>query len=132
MINIKVVSEPDFKKIEKNISKTFKSGVLKLIKSGATYMKGIVPVKKGDLRNSINWNEDGIWSTSKYFKYVDEGTRPHIITGNPFLAFQINGATIITRSVKHPGTKPQNITKKTEEYLKKHVSDIERDIKRVI
>lgn len=132
MINIKVVSKPDLIKKEREVSKAFESSVLKFIKLGAKYMQSIVPVKTGELRDSINWDENGIWSTSKYFKHVDEGTRPHKIEGNPFLSFQINGATIITRSVNHPGTKPQNITKKTEQYFNKHVSDIVKDINKVI
>lgn len=132
MINIKVVSKPDLIKKEREVSKAFKSSVLNLIKLGAKYMQGIVPVKTGKLRDSINWNEDGIWSTSKYFKYVDKGTRPHKIEGNPFLSFQINGATIITRSVNHPGTKAQNISKKTEDYIEKHSSDIVKNINKVI
>lgn len=37
-------------------------------------------------------------------KYQDEGTRPHEIRGNPLLAFQWHGRTVIVRSVHHPGS----------------------------
>lgn len=132
MINTKVVSRPDIIKKGNEISKTVEVSIVKLIKSGAKYLQSIVPVKTGELKKSINWNENGIWSTAEHYKYVDEGTKPHKITGNPFLAFQINGANIVVRSVNHPGTKPRNLTNKTEDYINNNINDIVKDINKVI
>lgn len=42
--------------------------------------------------------------TEDYASYLDEGTGPHTITGNPLLAFQWGGQTVIVHSVQHPGS----------------------------
>ncbi len=47
-----------------------------------------------------------IWNTQQYASYVDEGTAPHEIQGNPLLAFDFGGTTVIVHSVQHPGTDP--------------------------
>ena len=36
--------------------------------------------------------------------FVDAGTAPHEISGNPFLSFNVGGKQIVVRSVQHPGT----------------------------
>lgn len=42
-----------------------------------------------------------------YASFVDAGTRPHEIHGNPFLTFKArDGSWVTTRMVRHPGTKP--------------------------
>ena len=43
-----------------------------------------------------------------YASYVDEGTSPHPIHGNPLLAFEWGGVTVIVHSVNHPGTTATN------------------------
>lgn len=35
--------------------------------------------------------------------FTDEGTAPHVIEGNPLLAFNVGGLTIIVPRVDHPG-----------------------------
>lgn len=42
--------------------------------------------------------------TEEYAGFLDTGTGPHAITGNPYLAFQIGGQTVIVHSVEHPGS----------------------------
>ncbi len=42
--------------------------------------------------------------TEDYASYLDEGTGPHTITGNPLLAFQWGGQTVIVHTVEHPGS----------------------------
>lgn len=42
--------------------------------------------------------------TEDYASYLDEGTGPHTITGNPLLAFEWGGQTVIVHSVQHPGS----------------------------
>jgi hypothetical protein len=42
-----------------------------------------------------------------YASFVDGGTKPHEIHGNPFLTFKTAGGQwVTTRMVHHPGTKP--------------------------
>jgi hypothetical protein len=44
-----------------------------------------------------------------YAVFVHEGTKPHVINGNPLLAFawpKMGEGTFFFRSVHHPGTKP--------------------------
>lgn len=41
--------------------------------------------------------------TAEHASYTDEGTDPHIIEGNPLLAFEWEGRLVIVRSVNHPG-----------------------------
>ena len=82
----------------------------------ASVARRLVPVKTGTLRASIKVQQardlKGRYSVSydveagaKYAAYVHEGTRPHVIEGNPLLVFQVGGATVFTRRVNHPGTK---------------------------
>lgn len=42
--------------------------------------------------------------TTEYASYQEEGTGPHQIDGNPLLAFNWNGQTVIVHSVHHPGS----------------------------
>jgi hypothetical protein len=40
-----------------------------------------------------------------YALYVHEGTKPHVIEGNPLLAFTWHGEQVFFASVNHPGYK---------------------------
>src|SRR5678815_3312762 len=42
--------------------------------------------------------------TAEHASFTDEGTPPHLIEGNPLLAFEWEGQLVIVRSVMHPGT----------------------------
>lgn len=72
------------------------------------------PLGEGTLRGSLEL--DGPHDTGgeqvgsvafpvDHASYTDEGTDPHEIVGNPLLAFEWNGATVIVHSVQHPGTR---------------------------
>lgn len=41
--------------------------------------------------------------------YLEYGTAPHVIKGNPVLCFEIDGKKIFATRVHHPGTKPYKI-----------------------
>ena len=88
-------------------------------------MVQVVPVKTGNLRESIKKRVTGIFgiveTTAGYGKFVDEDTKPHKIIGNPFLAFPFRGKIIIRRSVNHPGTKGQQFRRKTLENSQQEV-----------
>ncbi|MCK5616143.1 hypothetical protein KAR91_80510 [Candidatus Pacearchaeota archaeon] len=130
MIELDVISQPNLPLIEKTASNTFKKGTANLNKIGAKYLKGIIPVKSGNLSKSIHNNKEEIWTTAKHFKYVDEGTKPHIIEG--LLRFVIHGAVIYARDVHHPGTKAQHLTDKTITHIEKNIPAIVKDIDRAI
>lgn len=77
----------------------------------------IVPVKTGRLRASIAVQQSHdikgrftsgyeVSASAPYAAFVHEGTRPHVIEGNPLLVFQIGSTTVFTRRVNHPGTRP--------------------------
>lgn len=55
------------------------------------------------------WGAATGWVVARqpYASFVDAGTRPHEIHGNPFLTFKArDGSWVTTRMVHHPGTKP--------------------------
>lgn len=79
------------------------------------------PDKTGNLKRQIRTTQSrdvsGRWSTgydvtsnAPYTLYVIKGTRPHTITGNPFLSFfwPKLGTNVVFRSVNHPGTRANN------------------------
>lgn len=59
----------------------------------------------GGLGGTVNTGQ--IESQREYSSFVDEGTDPHPIEGNPLLAFEWGGVQVIVHSVNHPGTDPQ-------------------------
>ncbi len=70
-----------------------------------------VPVDTGALQGSQQSGGGGgfVWTgflafTADYASYTDEGSSPHEITGNPLLAFEMGGQTVVVHSVQHPGT----------------------------
>lgn len=91
----------------------------------------------GTLRRSITGEVQSasrgrvyVASPANYGIYVEEGTRPHVITpkgGKKFLAFKVDGRVVFARRVNHPGSKPypfmepafrDNAPKILEEYSK--------------
>lgn len=78
----------------------------------------LAPVGKykggGNLRQSIRYYPYGssafmVRVNANYGRYVEEGTRPHVIVPRTAksLAFQKNGKWIFSKRVNHPGTKAQ-------------------------
>ncbi len=73
--------------------------------------KQLAPVDTGRLRSSITWRItlgagglNAIVGTNvAYAVFVHEGTRPHVIRGNPWLYWK--GAAHPVRQVNHPGTR---------------------------
>lgn len=67
----------------------------------------------GNLRRSIQKQikrpaSAVIFTDEKYAPYVEEGTRPHVITpkNKKFLAFKSGGRMVFAKKVNHPGSKP--------------------------
>lgn len=69
--------------------------------------------RSGDTRQSIKGTktsmDTGALIAGGASKLLEEGTRPHVITGKGggFLRFEMNGQTMFRRSVNHPGTAPR-------------------------
>lgn len=62
-----------------------------------------------DSEEAVVLNEGEVWQgtlayTVDHASYLDDGTGPHQITGNPLLAFPWHGMQVIVRSVQHPGS----------------------------
>lgn len=91
-------------------------------------LKAITPVRSGKLLNSIRSQVFGLTgevsTNSGYGLFVDVDTKPHIITGNPFLRFEVGNRTIYARKVFHPGTKGQHLRLRTLENSKPQVKEI--------
>lgn len=69
--------------------------------------KELAPVDTGELRRSITTEGSGldyeISTNLEYSEYIEDGTSPHIINGNPYLYWE--GASHPVRRVNHPGNK---------------------------
>lgn len=70
--------------------------------------------RTGTLRESIGEEVDGLSGKifrgrKKYFGFVANGTRPHVIEGRNggMLRFVVNGTVMFRRRVHHPGTAPR-------------------------
>jgi HK97 gp10 family phage protein len=80
-------------------------------------MESRVPVDTGRLRTSLRIQVDPNRVTigpdeniAPYGGYVEFGTKPHDIrpkTPGGVLVFKMNGRTVYTKKVRHPGTKAQ-------------------------
>lgn len=78
-------------------------------------VKDAAPVASGETRDEITVDVSGgggqisllVDSPAEQSSYTDEGTAAHKIEGNPLLAFDMGGSTVIVRSVNHPVTPAQ-------------------------
>ena len=69
--------------------------------------KELAPIDTGELRRSITTEgsrlDYEIGTNLEYSEYIEDGTSPHIINGNPYLYWE--GASHPVRSVNHPGNR---------------------------
>ena len=87
-----------------------------------------VPVRTGVLRSSIEKGGVGDFlyvsmgnPRAYYAPYVEYGTRPHMIYPRRAraLRFEVKGKTVFARYVRHPGTRPRYVMRRSaEETLK--------------
>lgn len=73
-----------------------------------------VPVDSRELQRDIDWHKVAdnhylVGTDKEYAPPVEFGSRPHIITADSadVLTFTVNGQTVYTESVSHPGTEAQ-------------------------
>lgn len=93
-------------------------GAVRAGQTAATQIKHDAPVRDGELvksiRSRVRATKDGasgfVEATAEHASFVHDGTPPHIITAKnaKALRFNVGGATRFAKSVKHPGTKPND------------------------
>jgi hypothetical protein len=95
------------------------------------FMQGIVPVKKGFLRDSVTAeftpNGFSVFPSAPYTKFVDQPTRPHrIFPSNARVLrwFGEGGSPIFAAYVSHPGTKGSFFIKRTKEGVKQVLKEL--------
>jgi len=67
----------------------------------------LTSMMKGNVEISVPGGAIGeIGAYTFYASFVDGGTKPHEIHGDPLLTFKINGRWVSVHGVQHPGTKP--------------------------
>ena len=101
-----------------------------------------VPVRTGLLRSSIEKGGFGDFlyvsmgnPRAYYAPYVEYGTRPHMIYPRhaQALRFEVRGKVVFAKYVRHPGTKPQYVMRRsTEEALKEFRRILRRKVLELI
>ena len=101
-----------------------------------------VPVRTGLLRSSIEKGGFGDFlyvsmgnPRAYYAPYVEYGTRPHMIYPRraQALRFEIRGKIVFAKYVRHPGTKPQYVMRRSaEEALKEFRRILRRKVLELI
>ncbi len=108
---MKVEIDPDLLKVDtegikRNVEKELKTSILNTERTA----KQIVPKRTGALANSIYSGGSSLswWAKTQleYSDYIEEGTSPHIIMGNPWLMSDGNNPQPLEaprHMVHHPG-----------------------------
>ena len=108
-------------------------GLLRTLDQIELKVKRRIPSKTSRLKGSFGGATGWKWvrgrvasigTSVSYSRYVDEGTRPHIIRPRTKKALYWKGASHPVKSVNHPGTKPY-------EYIKKGVADASGNIMKI-
>jgi hypothetical protein len=109
--------ERDFRRIENKLSDRARSGALQAAREGVTEAKAnhrytdrtgkLTGTSYARLEASAPGAAVAVihWPQS-YASFVENGTRPHLIVGRPFLRFVWKGVPVAFRYVNHPGSKP--------------------------
>ncbi len=101
-------------------------GLAKEGRPGQRRIRYHTPRRTGEAQRSVKWELVGSgqrrgvrWYTDlDRFIFLEDGTRPHKIQGNPLLAFTIGGRKVVVRSVNHPGTPAYEPFRKGTETLR--------------
>ena len=94
-------------------------------KETMTFMRGIVPVKTGFLRESITRKQSSkgflVYATAKYAPFVDRGTLPHWIflkNASVLRWFGSWGIPVFAKRAYHSGTKAVHFVERTKEAMR--------------
>lgn len=104
--------------------------------------KVLAPRKSGKLSGSMRVDIAGgfpkfkltLDSPLKYYPFVTNGTRPHLITpkSRKVLRFSAGGSIVFARSVNHPGTKPNKFDRRALEAIKPIIKARQEQLKKKI
>ena len=100
------------------------------VEYGYAVMSAKAPVRSGRLLGSIKKHayglEGSIGPTVPYAVYVEYGTAPHEIRPvfASVLAFQVEGRTVFTPLVHHPGTRPNPFVRTTRDDIVKKIPEL--------
>ncbi len=101
------------------------------IEETMSYMRGIVPIRTGFLRESITRRETHqgflVYASVPYAKFVDQGTAPHWIFPRNTLVLRWFGefeAPIFAKRVYHPGTKAAHFIERTKEAMRQVLREL--------
>jgi hypothetical protein len=59
------------------------------------------------IKAKVNGWKSGFVKAGGAALFIENGTKAHVIRGNPYLRFTVNGQTLFRRMVHHPGTAPR-------------------------
>lgn len=111
-ISVKVDFNDQYKKLMgSDFEKMLDKSLTRSIVEAETICIREAPVKTGTLRRSIGHSHPCFLRVDltgvKYWRYVQFGTAPHIITprGNGLLVWKDDSGTHAAKKVNHPGTK---------------------------
>ena len=130
-ITVEVKGDLDPTKLRKAVSEALEKSALEVERTA----KELVPVQDGELKRSIESKEVADWEWVikptigwDYAGFIEEGTTPHTITGNP-LHWNRDGEDHYAYSVNHPGNKAY---KYMETALESHINDIADNVAEAI
>ena len=88
------------------IGLTMRSGIQAAEASakGTTLWKDKSGGTRGSIRGELQGFASGFVIAGGASRFLESGTRPHVIVGKPVLRFVVNGQTLFRRMVHHPGT----------------------------
>ncbi len=93
------------------------------------------PAVTGELRRNIvdDYQKKEVRAEAKHSAPVEYGTAPHTITAKgKALRFVVDGKTVFTKKVNHPGTKPQPFMRLSARKVQKEIPSIyKRELEKV-
>jgi HK97 gp10 family phage protein len=139
MIEIVVDTKDIQSIIDVNMSKKVKEIVVKTANFFETtakeqlrkvvYKKSVPWTRTGKAQQSIvmrvkSNNEAQVYMGVNYGKFIEYGTKPHVIQGKPILSWKVGGQRFFARRVNHPGTKPRPFWRPTIKLTKGKIPEI--------
>jgi hypothetical protein len=124
----------DTEQMLKLVGKELEKCAYKIERTSKEYVPEKYEESSGDLRRSINTKpvsllEYQVGTNVDYALYIEEGTTPHIINGNPLLHWQRNGTDYYATQVYHTGNRPYLYM---ERAMFTHTEDLEERIAKAI
>lgn len=76
---------------------------------GSSRFKDRTGETRGSIEGEVQSYRGGFVRAGGAMKFLEWGTRAHVIHGRPVLRFVVNGQVMFRRMVHHPGTKARHI-----------------------